>query len=223
MTEKQYNEEKALIKAAHILSVIFSPIYLPFIAFLALFLFSYLSILPLQFKAIVLGIVYGFTILMPVLFTFLLRKINLHLAGDGHQKQRYLPLLLTFVSYILCLVIMFRLHLPWYMNNIVVVVLLILLICIIANLKWQLSEHMAGMGALIGGVVAFSELFHYNPTGWLCLCILVAGLLGTARIILQHHTLGEVSSGFAVGLLCSLLLLHPGSRLLIYLFSHALR
>ena len=223
MTEKRYKEEKAFIKAAHIISVIFSPIYIPFIAFLALFLFSYLSILPLAYKAIVLGTVYGFTILMPVLLTFLLRKINLRLAGNEYQKQRYLPLLLTFVSYILCLVIMFRLHLPWYMNNIIVVVLLILLVCVIANLKWPLSEHMAGMGALIGGLVAFSELFNYNPTGWLCLCILVAGLLGTARIILQRHTLGEVLIGFAVGLLCALLLLHPGSRLLIYLFSHTVQ
>ena len=48
--------------------------------------------------------------------------------------------------------------------------------------------------------------------------ILVAGVLGTARIILRHHTLGEVMGGFAVGLLCSLLVLHPLSNILFRIF-----
>ena len=90
------------------------------------------------------------------------------------------------------------------------------------NLKWKLSEHMAGAGGIVGGLVAFSELFGYNPVGWLCIFILVAGMLGSARIILRHHTQGEVLGGFAVGLLCSLAALHPGSKLLIYLFSYIL-
>ena len=83
---------------------------------------------------------------------------------------------------------------------------------------------MAGAGAVIGGLVAFSALFSYNPVWWLCLFILVAGVLGTARIILRHHTLGEVMGGFAVGLICSLLVLHPLSNILfrIFLFLRAL-
>ena len=53
----------------------------------------------------------------------------------------------------------------------------------------------------------------------LALSPLAAGVLGTARIILQHHTLGEVMGGFAVGLICTLLVLHPLSKLLFRLFS----
>lgn len=94
-----------------------------------------------------------------------------------------------------------------------------MIICVIVNLKWKLSEHMAGAGAIIGGLVAFSALFGYNPISWLCIFILIAGVLGTARIILQHHTLGEVMGGFAVGLICSLLVLHPLSKLVFRLFS----
>jgi hypothetical protein len=86
------------------------------------------------------------------------------------------------------------------------------------NLKWKLSEHMAGIGGVIGGLVSFSALFGYNPVGWLCLFILIAGILGSARIVLGHHTLGEVLSGFAVGLICALLVLHPVSNILFRVF-----
>lgn len=128
---------------------------------------------------------------------------------DWNGKKRYIPFLLTILSYIFCLAMMHRLNIPWYMTGIILAALLMMILCIIINLKWKLSEHMAGAGAVIGGLVAFSALFDYNPVWWLCIFILIAGILGTARIILRHHTLGEVMGGFAVGLICSLLVLHP--------------
>ena len=81
---------------------------------------------------------------------------------------------------------------------------------------------MAGAGAIVGGLVAFSALFGYNPVWWLCLTILIAGILGTARIILGHHTLGEVFSGFAVGLGCALIVLHPAANSLYLFFRYLL-
>ena len=68
---------------------------------------------------------------------------------------------------------------------------------------------MAGMGGIVGGLLSFSSLFGYNPVWWLCIFILIAGVLGSARIILRHHTLGEVLCGFAVGFACAILVLHP--------------
>ena len=176
--------------------------------------------MPLQYKLIVLGVVYCFTILMPTLTIFLFRKINGFTPEDlTERKRRYVPFILTITSYVFCLLMMHRLNIPWYMTGIIFASLIVMIICVIVNLKWKLSEHMAGAGAIIGGLVAFSALFGYNPVGWLCIFILVAGVLGTARIILQHHTLGEVMGGFAVGLICTLLVLHPLSKLLFRLFS----
>ena len=104
------------------------------------------------------------------------------------------------------------------MTGIILAALVVQIICIIVNLRWKLSEHMAGIGGIIGGLISFSELFGYNPVWWLCLFILVAGVLGSARIILRHHSLGEVLSGFAVGLICALLVLHPLSNVLFRIF-----
>ena len=219
MEEQHIVADRTLIRTARVISAIFTPFSIPFLAFLILFLFSYLRIMPIQYKLIVLGVVYCFTILMPTLTIFLFRKINGFSPEDlGERKRRFMPFLLTITSYVFCLMMMHKLNIPWYMTGIILAALIMMVICIVVNLKWKLSEHMAGVGAIVGGLVSFSALFGYNPVWWLCLFILIAGVLGTARIILQHHTLGEVLVGFAVGLICSLLVLHPLSNILFRIF-----
>lgn len=217
--EEHIIADRILIRTAKVISAVFTPFSIPFTAFLTLFVFSYLRIMPLQYKLIVLGVVYCFTILMPTLTIFIFRKIN-GLSPDDltDRKKRYVPFILTITPYTFCLLMMHRLNIPWYMTGIILAALVTMVVCVLANLKWKLSEHMAGAGTVVGGLVAFSALFGYNPVWWLCLFILVAGLLGTSRIILQHHTPGEVMGGFTVGLVCSLLALHPLSNILFRIF-----
>ena len=211
--------DKTMLRVARITSIVFTPFSIPFLAFLVLFLFSYLRIMPILYKGIVLGIVYCFTILTPTITIFLFRKINGFARQElSERKKRYVPILLTIISYVFCLLMMRKLNIPWYMTGIIFVSLVISIICILVNLKWKLSEHMAGMGGIIGGLVSSSALFSYNPVGWLCLFILIAGILGSARIVLGHHTLGEVLSGFVVGLVCSFLILHPAYNLIFRVF-----
>lgn len=211
--------DKTMLRVARITSIVFTPFSIPFLAFLVLFLFSYLCIMPILYKGIVLGIVYCFTILTPTITIFLFRKINGFARQElSERKKRYVPILLTIISYVFCLLMMRKLNIPWYMTGIIFVSLVISIICILVNLKWKLSEHMAGMGGIIGGLVSFSALFSYNPVVWLCLFILIAGILGSARIVLGHHTLGEVLSGFVVGLVCSFLILHPAYNLIFRVF-----
>ena len=211
--------DKTMLRVARVTSIVFTPFSIPFLAFLVLFLFSYLRIMPILYKGIVLGIVYCFTILTPTITIFLFRKINGFARQElSERKKRYVPILLTIISYVFCLLMMRKLNIPWYMTGIIFVSLVISIICILVNLKWKLSEHMAGMGGIIGGLVSVSALFSYTPVVWLCLFILIAGILGSARIVLGHHTLGEVLSGFVVGLVCSFLILHPAYNLIFRVF-----
>ena len=175
--------------------------------------------MPILYKWIVLGIVYCFTILTPTITIFLFRKINGFARQDlSERKKRYVPILLTIISYVFCLLMMRKLNIPWYMTGIIFVSLVVSIICILVNLKWKLSEHMAGMGGIIVGLESFSALFSYNPVVWLCLFILIAGILGAARIVLGHHTLGEVLSGFVGGLVCVFFVLHPAYNFMFRVF-----
>ena len=144
MVEEQHIvADRSLIRTARVISAIFTPFSIPFLAFLILFLFSYLRIMPIQYKLIVLGVVYCFTILMPTLTIFLFRKINGFSPEDlGERKRRFMPFLLTITSYVFCLVMMHRLNIPWYMTGIILAALIMMVICIVVNLKWKLSEHI---------------------------------------------------------------------------------
>lgn len=207
--------DRVMLKVAGAVSAVFTPFSIPFLSFLILFLFSYLRIMPTFYKLIVLGVVLSFTILLPALTIFVFRRFNGLTSTDmAERRYRYVPLFLVIVSYVCCLLMMHRLRIPWYMTGIILSMLLVVVVCIVVNLHWKLSEHMAGCGAVVGGLVAFSALFGYNPVWWLCLFIFVSGVLGTARLMLSRHSLFEVTMGFVVGLVCSLLVLHPAYNFL---------
>ena len=60
--------------ASRIISMIFTPFYLPMVGLVALFVFSYLSMLPWQYKLSILLVVYVFTIFLPTYLIHLYRK-----------------------------------------------------------------------------------------------------------------------------------------------------
>jgi len=106
------------------------------------------------------------------------------------------------LSYRACLITMYRIHIPRYMSGIVVATLICMILCAVINIKWKISTHMASCGIMVGGLLSYSFIFQFNPVSWLCFFILLAGLLGSARIIVRQHTLNEVGGGFLVGLFC---------------------
>ena len=91
------------------------------------------------------------------------------------------------------------LHIPHFMSSIVVAALCIQIICAIVNGWWKISTHTAAIGGVVGALVAFAAIFGFNPLPWLCITIIIAGILGTSRMILRQHSLSEVVSGFLVG------------------------
>ena len=188
-----------LAKAVSLLS---SPFYLPIIGLTVLFLFSYLSLLPLVYKIIVLGMVYIFTVFMP---TTLIRLYNSYHGWApfelGSRERRIIPYVVSILCYFLCYYVMTLRHMPHLMGSIVVAALAVQVTCAIINMWWKISVHMAAIGAMAGSLVSFAAIFMFNPVWWLCVIILFAGLIGSARMILRQHTLAQIYVGFIIGVL----------------------
>ncbi len=197
---------RKIITGARLLSGVFRPFYMPVVGFVALFSFTYLSVLPIAYKLTVLAIVYVFTVLLPQTSILIYRKVQGWEAFRLRERSnRIVPYLLSILSYLSCLYLMVRLHLPRYMGGIIVAALMIQITCAVINLWWKISTHSAGAGGLIGALVAFSFLFYFNPIGWLCLCILISGLVNSSRMILRQHSLEQVLAGTVVGTVCGFL------------------
>ncbi len=198
------NREKQIILAARIMSLIFTPFYLPFVGLVALFLFSYLSIFPWAYKLQVLVMVYLFTILLPTVLIHLYRRYQgWNLIELGHRERRMVPYVISILCYFTCIYVMDRLHMPHFMGAIVVAGLLVQIVCALINVWWKISTHTAAIGGVAGALFAFAEYLGFNPVWWLCLVFIIGGMVGTSRMILRQHSQGQVVSGFGVGFLCA--------------------
>ncbi len=190
--------------AARIMSMLFTPFYLPLVGLIALFSFSYLSIFPWALKLEVMLIVYLFTILLPTLMIRFYRHYQgWSLIELGKRESRMVPYIISIVCYFTCIYVMQRLHMPHFMSAIVVAALLVQIICAIINVWWKISTHSAAIGGVGGALFAFAEYLGFNPVWWLCVVFIVAGLVGSSRMILRQHTLGQVVGGFWIGFFCA--------------------
>ncbi len=197
-------KEKNIILAARVLSMVFTPFYLSLVGLIALFTFSYLSLMPWAYKLTVLALVYMFTILVPTLLIHFYR--NYHgwtLIELGKKERRVVPYLLSIVSYFVCYYVMHRFNIPHFMSNILMAALVIQILCALINVWWKISTHTAAIGGVTGALQAFSMIFGFNPIGWLCVVIILAGMVGTSRMILRQHSLRQVCYGFLLGLVAA--------------------
>ena len=162
-----------------------------------------MGLLPWQFKSMVLLLVALGTVVLPRLTIRTWRRLN---RMERHllrlRRNRYFPYLIYILFYVFTLHLLHRFHLPAFMSGIIVGSLLVQTACAFINLWWKISMHCAGAGGAIGALIAYSILFSFNPLGWLCLFILISGLLGTSRMLLRQHTLWQVVAGTLVGVLC---------------------
>lgn len=195
-------KDKYLILTAQVISMLFSPFYLPVIALIALFMFSYLSMLPVFYKLILLAMVYVFTVVLPRLSIFCFRRIK---GWTRHQmsrrERRYVPYILSITCYSVLLYILHVMHLR-FIQDIIVGALAVQVICALLNGFIKMSTHAAASGAVVGALLAYSQIFFFDPTGWLCLTVILAGAVGTSRLILRQHTLTQIGVSTLVGFLC---------------------
>ena len=200
------SREKNIILTARVVSMVFTPFYLPIVGLMALFFLSYLSLMPTAYKLQVLTLVYFFTILLTTVLIHLYRKYNgWNLIELGHREKRMVPYVISILCYFFCVYIMDMLHIPHFMGTIVSAALAIQIVCALINVWWKISTHTSAIGGVAGALFVFGELFGFNPVWWLCLVMILAGLMGTSRMILRQHSLSQVVAGFWVGVICSVL------------------
>lgn len=201
-------KEKNIIFTARIMSMVFTPFYLPIVGLIALFIFSYMSLLPMIYKLVMLAMVYLLTVVAPSLLIHLYRLCQGWTSHElGRKERRLVPYIISIVCYFACFFWMEYRNTPRVISIIVVVALTIQMVCALINIWWKISTHTAAIGGVAGGLVSYSIAFSFNPLWWLCFVLILAGAVGTARMILRQHSLSQVVTGFLVGAACAILVI----------------
>ncbi len=192
--------EKKLAVISRFLSLVFNPFYLPVVGMVILFLFSYLNLLSWTYKLTVLALVYVFTVLAPTLLIRLYGNYHGWKPFElGQKERRVVPYIISILCYFACYYIMNYFHIPHFIGSILVIALVIQLVCAFINVWWKVSTHSAAIGGVTGTVVVFSMVFGFYLLWWLCLALVISGLVCSSRLVLRLHTLSQVLAGYFTG------------------------
>lgn len=192
--------DKALIIAARVISMIFTPFYLPLVGIALLLTFTFMGGFPMEYKLVLVTVVYLTTVFIPTMLIYLYRRFRGWTQQQlGEKRHRLVPYAISLLCYLGCIWLMSIVHVNRSIVSIVIAALLIQAVCILVNIWWKVSTHTAAIGGVSGALVAFGFIMGFNPVWWLCLSILMSGVVGTARIILRQHSTAQVVAGYFIG------------------------
>lgn len=192
-------------KIAHIFSRLFSPLLVSsYGTFLAMW-FSLLVYLPLSTRWMAVVATFIITGVFPMLvigLLFYMRRISD--LGVNERNDRLIPYVVAILCYAGCAVYFFRANAPAWFAMFFAGAGLAVLVSTVVNLWWKISGHLAAMGGIVAVLfrIVANGVCAVDFTPVISVVILVAGIVGTSRILLGRHTLMQVVAGFANGFIC---------------------
>lgn len=193
---------------AQFFSILFHPLLIPTFGFLLLMNSGfYFSMLSFEAKKFLLLIVFMSTFLLPFLSLGVLslnKRFNLKMEKS---TDRVIPLLFSAIYYYVGYFYLGKLQVyPIYRIFLLSTILIIILLLLI-SMKWKISNHMAGIGGLIGAVLALSFRLGMNSSMLLSGLIITAGVVGSSRLFLNKHNPLQIYAGFFLGFMINYLVI----------------
>lgn len=194
--------DRILYIASRTVSFAFCPLLVPTYGILLAFCLSFLVILPVRTMVVVTLTTLFITGIVP--FTFILFMWRKKRVGDPSLKQRrerFWPYIVTVICYLICMVYLIVLKAPVWLWGFMLGASVSLMLVSVINLRWKISAHTTAMGGLLAMLFRI-VVSGYTPLpieGWMTVAILLTGMVGTARLLLQRHTLLQVLAGLLVG------------------------
>lgn len=162
---------------------------------------SYFSMLPYEAKKVVFIIVFISSCLLPLAFLPLFLYQNMIRNFEMKTtRERIVPFATIGLLYLMGYFLLLQMEVPKTIVNILLGGAFALFINLLITLKWKISAHMTGIGALTGVLIVFSYTLKSDLTPYLASAFIVAGLVGTSRLLLRHHTPPQVYAGFGLGM-----------------------
>ena len=202
---KRYTVNKIIAAVAHFMSNALSPLLMPTYGVFLVLSVSVLCVLPYGTRVAVLLVCMAITFIVPLIFLSVLRHFKLVKSLHVEvREQRLIPYMFAVVCYAVAAFYLYYCHSPQWFTMFMVGSALTVLVIALINLKWKISAHMAGIGGLIGLVyqIHVQDLSAFDLFWVLCLIIILAGVLGSARLALNRHNTLQVMAGVVVGFLC---------------------
>lgn len=193
-------------KLATLLSTVFHPLLMPTYGIAIALYTSYMRIFGDRLLGIVIVGVLLTTCILPSLGIYILYKLG-HISDFRlHERtERTIPYLINFACYVACYLYLYRFGIPSWIISFIAGAIVALIISLFINRYWKISAHMVAAGSMVT-LVFLMSFYGLMLTPYILplqiASVLLAGAIGSSRILLKRHTLGQVGAGFALGILC---------------------
>lgn len=188
--------------AARVIRFLFHPLVMPTIGLLLILNSgTYLALLDPAIKRAFLFVMALGTLFFPLMMIPVLYYRNLISSlQDASREERFLPYLIILVLYVITFVYFVRLPLSHFIHGYVLSASILLFLLMLLTFRFRICGHSAAVGGITG--LIFVLIFQYETPlfGFLIASILVAGLVGTSRLILGVQRPVEVYTGFLLGI-----------------------
>ena len=195
---------------ARFLSVVLHPVLMPTYAMLMIFQLNtyFVYNTPLLSKIQLFIVIVFNTLIMPIVISYLLITKGYIRSFEMQKRQeRIIPFVSNFILLMIAYYMLYQIGLARQFLSLLLGAAASVAIAIIINLKWKISIHMIGIGGVAGALYGMSSFLLIDLRIPLLITILVAGLVGTARLSLGAHHPLQVYAGFFVGFFCEYFLL----------------
>ncbi len=140
------------------------------------------------------------TFLFPVFTILLLRQLGFIKSFTmDDAKERIAPYIATLMFYIWTFMVFRKSGDPTLLSVIMLGACLSASVASIINLFRKISLHATGMGALIGLAFGNAVFSAHDLIFSLMIVAIIAGIVGTSRLILNAHKDSDVYLGYFVG------------------------
>ncbi|MDR1860956.1 MAG: hypothetical protein LBR06_08580 [Bacteroidales bacterium] len=186
---------------ARVISTVFHPLLIPTWGF-AMLLWSgiYSASLHSGMRWEIMRTVFLTTCVFPAALMRIIELFPESVAKLGTNMERVVPLLATALFYIIganCIGNMpvhrvFRILLSSASFTVII-------LCLV-SFSWKISVHAGGIGGMLGIVLALALHSVLNLWAPVSCIILLCGLIGTSRLLLEKHTVAQVFAGYLAGI-----------------------
>ncbi len=183
-----------------IISAVFLPFVVPFYGvLLVLFGDTVMAGIPTQLKWYFVAVVALCICVVPAMTVLVLNHFGYVKLMLNDRRERLFPMLVTALCYGVCLSMLWNVSVAFLIRKMLWAGLSAITVCLIVTQFWKISMHTTAMGGITAVIMLLNFSGFGHLTGALVACILISGLVASARLYLGCHTAAQVTAGFFCG------------------------
>ncbi len=192
---------------ANVISYAFHPVFMPTLVALMLSVLAPVSFA--GFTGDVIGrqtlIIFMLTAFFPLLFVGLTKALGFIQSIQMHDsKDRIIPLMGTMIFYFWAYHVFSNIESPFILRVLLLGTFWGVIVLFMVNIFFKVSMHTMAAGGVLGLVIVLMVTSPVSMIVPLFFTIIIAGVIGTARMLLGAHHQSEIWVGYLLGIIVQL-------------------